>query len=305
MRRTAGRGREAPWARNAGGGATRARAHAVREAIEAAEVLARGVVGPAGGFAPGHAAAAGMAQQGPFTTFNSMLAAYVVYTNLPDEEREAFFRARASFKHTQTEMLKDGPGDLTVLGQALQAVLRVATAITVTRYFGPNEELGIALLLSVFDGDALSLARTSLADTPPSPPCPVASLTRGIVVRVPSKSFSAVRKNCHLQNLSHRSCALSGCCPPTPPHSCIVPAGSVRRPARPLTLHRLHTVDSNGRLRPALAPAQCTSAIDLVGTADIVSTARNPLVPTFPCSCSFEVAFLVDQHPPHHKISGP
>ena len=67
-----------------------------------------------------------------------------------------------------TEPFKDSPGDLTVLGRALQAVLRVATSITVVRYFGPNEELGIALLLSAFDGDALSLARTALADTPPS-----------------------------------------------------------------------------------------------------------------------------------------
>jgi hypothetical protein len=42
---------------------------------------------------------------------------------------------------------------------------------------------------------------------PPSPPCPVASLARGIVIRVPSKSFSAARKNLRLQNLSHRACA--------------------------------------------------------------------------------------------------
>ena len=71
-----------------------------------------------------------MALQGPFTTFDSMLVAYVAYTKLPEAEQATFLRARASFKHTQTEALKDGPGDLTVLGRALQAVLRVATAIT-------------------------------------------------------------------------------------------------------------------------------------------------------------------------------
>jgi len=38
-------------------------------------------------------------------------------------------------------------------------------------------------------------------------------------------------------------------------------ARRVHRPARPLTLHRPHTVDSNGRQCPALAPARCTSAI--------------------------------------------
>ena len=88
-----------------------------------------------------------MAQQGPFTTLNSMLTAHDAYTNLPDEAaRETFVRARASFKPTQTETFKDGPGDLPVLGRALQAVLRVATAITVARYFGPNEERGLWIL---------------------------------------------------------------------------------------------------------------------------------------------------------------
>ena len=74
--------------------------------------------------------------------------------------------------------------------------------------------------------------------TPHSPPCPFASLTHGIVVRMSSKSFSADRKNSHLQNLSHRSCTLSGCCPPTPLRSSVFLAGRVHRPARQLTLHR-------------------------------------------------------------------
>ena len=80
----------------------------------------------------GHAAVAGMAQsqQGPFDTFNHMLASKMAYDNLPDDEKEAFFRARASFKHTPTETFKDCPGDITVLARAFQAALRVATAIT-------------------------------------------------------------------------------------------------------------------------------------------------------------------------------
>jgi hypothetical protein len=108
------------------------------------------------------------AQQGPFTTFNSMLASHMAYTNLAYDMQEAFFRACAGFKHTPTEPLKDCPGDITVLGRALQAALSVATAITVSRSYGPNEELGIELLHSTFDGDVLSLAHTALAATPPS-----------------------------------------------------------------------------------------------------------------------------------------
>ena len=109
-----------------------------------------------------------MAQQGPFTTFNSMLTSHEAYTNLADDAKEAFLRACAGFKHTLTEPFKDGPGDITVLVRALQAALRVATAITVSRTYGPNEELGIALFHSAFDGDPLSLAHTASADTAPS-----------------------------------------------------------------------------------------------------------------------------------------
>jgi hypothetical protein len=97
-----------------------------------------------------------------------MLESYVAYTNLPDDEKRAFLQAHASFKHTLTEQLKDGPGDITVIDRAIQAALRVATSITVLRNYGPNEELGVAFLYSAFDGDALNLARTSLADTLPS-----------------------------------------------------------------------------------------------------------------------------------------
>jgi hypothetical protein len=50
-----------------------------------------------------------------------MLASKMAYDNLPDDEKEAFIRERASFKHTLTETLKDCPGDITVLARALQA----------------------------------------------------------------------------------------------------------------------------------------------------------------------------------------
>ena len=45
--------------------------------------------------------------------------------------------------------------------------------------------------------------------------------------------------------------------------------------------------------RPARAPVQCTSWIELVGTPDVVAPARNPLVTALPYLCSFEEAFVV------------
>jgi len=141
--------------RNAGGSATRSRVRAVREAVEAAEAFDRAGVGePAGGFAPaegagagpaaggaagaGQVAAAGMAkaQQGPLATFASMLTSYGTYNALPDDEKRSYLQARASFNHPQTEQLKDGPGDITVMAKAMQAALKVATAITTSRSYG-------------------------------------------------------------------------------------------------------------------------------------------------------------------------
>ena len=73
-----------------------------------------------------------------------------------------------SFKPTQVEPFHAGPGDIKVFANMLELCLKLATTITVARYYGDNEELGMAYLLSVFTGDAASLASTALADTPPS-----------------------------------------------------------------------------------------------------------------------------------------
>jgi hypothetical protein len=97
-----------------------------------------------------------------------MLTSYVTYYALPDDDKRAYLQERASFKHPQTEPLKDGPGDITVMVKALQAVLKVATAVTTSRAYGNNEDIGEALLCSAFADDALGLARTVLSDTPPS-----------------------------------------------------------------------------------------------------------------------------------------
>jgi hypothetical protein len=108
------------------------------------------------------------AQQGPLATFAGNAPTYGTYTALTDDEKRAYLQARASFKHTPTEPLKDGPSDITVLAKVLQAALKVATAITVSRTYGTNEDIGLALLCSAFDGYTLNLARTSISDTTPS-----------------------------------------------------------------------------------------------------------------------------------------
>ena len=147
----------------------------MREALAAA--LAGGApaagagAGPAAGGVAGvgHVAAAGMAQQGaqlgPMATFDSLLAAYRAYLALADDAaRATFLRERLGFKATPGETFKEGPGGLAVF----DAALRVATTGMVGRYYVLSEDLGIANFLGAFEGDALALARTALADTPPS-----------------------------------------------------------------------------------------------------------------------------------------
>ena len=59
--------------------------------------------------------------------------------------------------------------------------------------------------------------------------------------------------NCHPSALEVILCRPQE---PPPPKPLSPRVRRVHRPARPLTLHRPHTVDSNGSQRPALAPAR-------------------------------------------------
>ena len=109
------------------------------------------------------------AQRGPMTTFDALLQAYLDYRALADDAvRAAFLRERVGFKASPGETFKDGPGSLGVFARMFDAVLRIATTGMVGRLYGANEDLGFANFLSAFEGDALGLARTALADTPAS-----------------------------------------------------------------------------------------------------------------------------------------
>ncbi len=98
------------------------------------------------------------------TTFDDILSSYVDYTNLADAAAgAALLRDCAGFKLTQNETFTDGPGDryITVFGSVLETILKLDTAITVASYYETNEELGNALSLATFSGDAVGLARTA------------------------------------------------------------------------------------------------------------------------------------------------
>jgi hypothetical protein len=103
------------------------------------------------------------------TTFDALLQAHLAYNALEDDDaRAAFLRERKGFKDSPGETFKDGPGSLGVFARMFDAVLRIATTGMVGRLYGANEDLGFANFLSGFEGDALGVARTALADTPAS-----------------------------------------------------------------------------------------------------------------------------------------
>jgi hypothetical protein len=137
----------------------------VREALAAAGAAAGQAVGGIAGVGP---AAGGMAApHGSMTAFNNMRDSHLAHLALADAAaRTAALRERGPFKPAQVEPFNAGPGDIRVFADMLERCLKLATTITVARYYGDNEELGMAYFLSVFTGDAASLARTALADTP-------------------------------------------------------------------------------------------------------------------------------------------
>jgi len=55
-----------------------------------------------------------------------------------------------------------------VFARMFDAVLRIATTAMAGRLYGANDDLGFAIFLGAFEGDALGLARTALGDTPAS-----------------------------------------------------------------------------------------------------------------------------------------
>ena len=130
---------------------------------------ARAGAGPAAGGIAGVRPAAGImaAPHGSMTTVNAMREGYLAHRALADAAaRATALRERGPFKPSPVDPFKAGPGDIMVFADMLERCLKLETTITVARYYGNNEELGMAYFLSVFTGDAASLARTALADTP-------------------------------------------------------------------------------------------------------------------------------------------
>ncbi len=89
------------------------------------------------------------------TVFNNMRNGYVNHLALADTPaRVAALREHRPFKPAQVEPFKTGPDDIMVFDDMLERCLKLATTITVVRYYSDNEELGIGYFLIVFTGES-------------------------------------------------------------------------------------------------------------------------------------------------------
>jgi hypothetical protein len=107
----------------------------VREALAAAGADA----GPSAGGIAGVGPAAGCmaAPHGSMPAFNNMRDSYVAHLALADAAaRTAALRERGPFKPAQVEPFNAGSGDIRVFADMLEWCLKLATTMTVARYYG-------------------------------------------------------------------------------------------------------------------------------------------------------------------------
>jgi hypothetical protein len=175
---TARRGGANAQRRSGRSGAHAARQRAERAAQRAARAAAAEPVPRAGGraavnrvllAAQGGVAGGGLAAGTMTAALREMRDAHHDYWALADDAaRRDFLRERQSFKPAPIELFTAGPGDIWVFAKILDTCIKIATTITAARYYDRQEDLGRAFFQSAFAGDAANLARTALADTPPS-----------------------------------------------------------------------------------------------------------------------------------------
>ena len=61
-----------------------------------------------------------------------------------------------------------GPSTITTFAAVYEVVLKIAEILAAGRFFGTQEDLGAACILSAFSGDAVKVAGSALADAPES-----------------------------------------------------------------------------------------------------------------------------------------
>ena len=105
----------------------------------------------------------------PIARLDQLLLAYTQYEALDAGARAEFVAARKSFKPNMgIPPFVLGPITIDSFAAVYEVVLKLADILSAGRFFGTQEDLGVACILSAFAGDAVAIARTAIADAQPS-----------------------------------------------------------------------------------------------------------------------------------------
>ena len=99
---------------------------------------------------------------------DQLVIAHNQFQGLEPNAQAEWMRKRRSYKPVVGPSFSQAPGNIDVLAKVYEIVRKLADLLSSGRFFGAQEDLGVACILSAFDGDAVAVARTAIDDAPPS-----------------------------------------------------------------------------------------------------------------------------------------
>ena len=102
--------------------------------------------------------------QSPMPGLDSLLTTYAAFVALDAPEQRTWLDARKSWKPPSVTPCLQGPGSLDTFAAVYEVVLKLAENLSAGRFYGSQEDLGRAHILSAFAGDAIVIARNAIAD---------------------------------------------------------------------------------------------------------------------------------------------
>ena len=99
---------------------------------------------------------------------DQLISAHNHFQGLEANAQTVWINERRTFKPVVGPSFSQAPGTIDVFAMVYAIVRKLADLLSSGRFFGAQEDLGVACILSAFDGDAVAVARTAIDDAPPS-----------------------------------------------------------------------------------------------------------------------------------------
>jgi len=100
--------------------------------------------------------------------FRPLQEAYEAFLAMDEEARTRYLADRKSWKPQAGSPCGLAPSDIAVFALVYEIIRKLAHTLIIGRFFGTQEELGIACISNAFTGDAEAIAQTAINDAPPS-----------------------------------------------------------------------------------------------------------------------------------------